>query len=140
MSPGQCQQTPVGCLLYAGHEDEPVGVLGLLPDDTLTMGPLPLGYPARGAGRRPDADPWKKPCAVLGYRSCPRSPGQITLVPARANMQPAVAAYVRDPGSRWATAYGIMVLTIDGSAIGVITGFADPALFPFFDLPGHLEA
>ena len=55
-------------------------------------------------------------------------------------MQPAVAAYVRDPGSRRATAYGIMVLTIDGSVIGEITGFADPALFPFFGLPGYLEA
>jgi len=51
-----------------------------------------------------------------------------------------VAAYARDPGGRWATAYGIMVLTIDGSVIGEITGFADPALFPFFGLPGHLEA
>ena len=52
----------------------------------------------------------------------------------------AVAAYARDPGGRWATAYGIMVLTIDGSVIGEITGFAGPALFPFFGLPGHLEA
>jgi hypothetical protein len=33
-----------------------------------------------------------------------------------------------------------MVLTIDGSTIGEITGFADPALFPLFGLPGHLEA
>jgi len=33
-----------------------------------------------------------------------------------------------------------MVLTIDGSVIGEITGFADPALFPFFGLPGYLEA
>jgi RNA polymerase sigma-70 factor (ECF subfamily) len=55
-------------------------------------------------------------------------------------MQPAVAAYVRDPGSRQATAYGIMVLTINGGLIGEITGFADPALFPLFGLPGRLAA
>ena len=47
-----------------------------------------------------------------------------------------MAAYVRDPGGRRATAYGIMVLTIDGSVIGEITGFADPAQFSFFGLPG----
>jgi RNA polymerase sigma-70 factor (ECF subfamily) len=64
---------------------------------------------------------------------------QITLVPARTNMQPAVAAYLRGPGGRRATAYGIMVLAIDGSIIGEITRFTDPALFPFFGLPGHLE-
>jgi len=55
-------------------------------------------------------------------------------------MQSVVAAYVRDPGGRRATAYGIMVLTIDGSVIGEITGSADPAQFPFFGPPGHLEA
>ena len=51
-----------------------------------------------------------------------------------------MAAYIRDPGGRRAIAYGIMVFTIDGTAIGEITGFADPALFRFFGLPGHLEA
>jgi RNA polymerase sigma-70 factor (ECF subfamily) len=65
---------------------------------------------------------------------------QITLVPTHANRQPTVAAYIRDPDGRRATAYGIMVFTIDGTAIGEITGFADPALFRFFGLPGHLEA
>jgi len=32
-----------------------------------------------------------------------------------------------------------MVLTIDGDRIIEITGFADPALFPAFGLPAHLE-
>jgi hypothetical protein len=50
-----------------------------------------------------------------------------------------VAAYVRDPDGGRATAYGIMVFTVDGTMIGEITGFADPALFRFFGLPGHLE-
>lgn len=33
-----------------------------------------------------------------------------------------------------------MVLTIVGAMIGEITGFADPALFAWFELPDYLEA
>ena len=42
--------------LYAGHEDEVRGLLGL-PDDALTMGLLPLGYPARGRWKQPPRRP-----------------------------------------------------------------------------------
>ncbi len=56
----------------------------------------------------------------------------IRLVPARANGQPAVAAYLRDGAT--ARAYGIMVLTVQAGLIGKITGFADPSLFPLFGL------
>jgi len=52
-------------------------------------------------------------------------------------MQLQPAACVRDPGSCRATAYGIMVLTIDGSIIGEITGFADRPCSP---PSGYLEA
>jgi hypothetical protein len=48
-------------MLYAGYEDELRGLLGL-PDDALTMGLLPLGYPHKAAGRSPNAGPWKKSC------------------------------------------------------------------------------
>jgi RNA polymerase sigma-70 factor (ECF subfamily) len=65
--------------------------------------------------------------------------GQITLIPTRANLQPAVAAYVRDPDGNRGSAYGIMVLTIAGDHIAEITGFADPGLFPAFGLPARLE-
>jgi hypothetical protein len=44
-----------------------------------------------------------------------------------------VAAYVRDGAT--AQAHGIMVLTVLAGLIGEITGFADPSLFPLFDLP-----
>jgi RNA polymerase sigma-70 factor (ECF subfamily) len=63
---------------------------------------------------------------------------QITLVPARANLQPGVAAYVRHPRGG-SSAYGIMVLNVDGEHIIEITGFADPALFPDFGLAVRLE-
>jgi RNA polymerase sigma-70 factor, ECF subfamily len=100
----------------------------LREDALLTMPPFPLAYRGREA--------------IAQFLATVPADGcldQITLVPTRANVQPAVAAYIRDPGGRRANAYGIMVLTIDGTAIGEITGFADPALFPFFGLPGHLE-
>jgi hypothetical protein len=42
---------------------------------------------------------------------------------------------VRYPDGGRATGYGIMVLTVDGTMICQITGFADPALFRFFGLP-----
>jgi RNA polymerase sigma-70 factor (ECF subfamily) len=61
----------------------------------------------------------------------------IRLVPARANGQPALAAYVRgDDG--W-DAYGVMVFAVDGERISGITGFAGyPQLLPRFGLPGEL--
>jgi len=116
--------------LAAWHACDIPALVALLREDALlTMPPYPLAYRGREA--------------IAQFLATVPAGGrldQITLVPTRANMQPAVAAYVRDPGSRRATAYGIMVLTIDGSVIGEITGFADPALFPFFGLPGYLEA
>ena len=116
--------------LAAWHACDIPALVALLREDALlTMPPFPLAYRGRDAIAR-----------FLATVPARGRLDQITLVPARANEQPAVAAYVRDPGGRRATAYGIMVLTIDGSAIGEITGFADPALFPFFGLPGHLEA
>lgn len=42
--------------LYAGHEDEVRELLGL-PDDALTMGLLPLGYPAQGRWKQPQRRP-----------------------------------------------------------------------------------
>jgi nitroreductase len=42
--------------LYVGHEDEVRELLGL-PDDALTMGLIPLGYPARGRWAQPKRRP-----------------------------------------------------------------------------------
>jgi RNA polymerase sigma-70 factor (ECF subfamily) len=59
----------------------------------------------------------------------------IRLVVTRANGEPAVAAYLPDESTQGCQGYGIMVLTVVGDQIGTITGFADPSLFPLFDLP-----
>jgi RNA polymerase sigma-70 factor, ECF subfamily len=64
---------------------------------------------------------------------------RIRLVPIHANRQPSVAAYMLDEKEGIHCAYGIMVLALDGEAIGEITGFSDPSLFPYFGLPDALR-
>jgi len=102
--------------------DIPALVSVLAGDCLLTMPPAPLAYRGRAA--------------IGSFFATVPAGGDLTairLVPARANGQPAVAAYLRD-GSI-AKAYGIMVLTVHAGLIGEITGFADPSLFPLFGLP-----
>ena len=116
--------------LAAWHACDIPALVALLREDALlTMPPFPMAYRGREA--------------IAQFFAAVPAGGhldQITLIPTRANRQPAVAAYVRDPAGGGAAAYGIMVLTVDGTMIGEITGFADPALFRFFGLPGHLES
>ncbi len=61
---------------------------------------------------------------------------RITLVPAAANGQPALAAYAREDGDDVARAYGVMVLALDGERIAGITGFPRrPEVFTRLGLP-----
>jgi RNA polymerase sigma-70 factor (ECF subfamily) len=64
---------------------------------------------------------------------------RLHLFPARANCQPAVAVYVRDPQTGRSGPFAMMVLTLDARFIAEITGFVDPTLFPAFGLPTSLE-
>jgi RNA polymerase sigma-70 factor (ECF subfamily) len=101
-------------------------LVALLTDDVfIAMPPEPFGYEGRdlvarywarqfGAGRRFD------------------------LVPARANGQPAFAAYLRDPaGIRHAA--GFYVLTLSGDRIYGMTRF-EASVLPWFGLPRSLPA
>jgi RNA polymerase sigma-70 factor, ECF subfamily len=64
---------------------------------------------------------------------------RIRLLPARANGQPALAAYAEDEETGQHEAYGVMVFAIAGGRIAGITGFPrGPALFRRFDLPVRL--
>ena len=104
------------------------GLVMLLKEDAvLTMPPFPFRY----QGRSSIAD---------FFSSVPAGGAldQIRLLPTRANRQPALAAYVRDPDDGIHRAYGLMVLTLDGDTIAEITGFADPTLFRLFGLPTEL--
>jgi len=65
---------------------------------------------------------------------------RIRLLPARANGQPALAAYAEDETTGTHKAYGVMVFAIDGDSIVGITGFPDrPELFERLGLPVALE-
>jgi RNA polymerase sigma-70 factor (TIGR02960 family) len=61
------------------------------------------------------------------------------LVPTRANRQPALACYLREPHGPRLHAYGLMVLTIGRGGIDRITGFPDTSVFPYFGLPRTLR-
>ena len=62
------------------------------------------------------------------------------VVPARANGQPALAAYARDERTTEHRAYGVMVFAIDGDTIASITGFPGPDLFGRLGLPLAAQA
>ena len=59
------------------------------------------------------------------------------LVATRANGQPAFGAYVRDPLTGVARAAGLLVLTLAGDRISVMTRF-DNSVLPRFGLPRAL--
>jgi RNA polymerase sigma-70 factor, ECF subfamily len=125
----QAERRLLGRYVAAWHANDVPALLFLLREDALlTMPPFPAAYRGRHA---------------IGQflRSVPADGrlDQITLIPTRANLQPAVAAYVRGEDGGASSAYGIMVLTIDGDHIIEITGFADPALCSDFGLPACLE-
>jgi len=124
------QRRVVEAFLRAWHDCDIPALAAMLRDDaTLTMPPQAIRIVGRDA--------------VTEFFATVPADGRldlIQLVEIRANGHPAVAAYLPDGSTGECRGYGIMVLTIDATAIGEITGFADPALFPFFGLPGHLEA
>jgi RNA polymerase sigma-70 factor (ECF subfamily) len=64
---------------------------------------------------------------------------RIRLVPARANGQPALAAYAEDEHTETHTAYGLMVFAIAGDTIVGITGFPRPDWFERLRLPVTLR-
>ena len=102
-------------------------VVALLTDDAwLTMPPLPLEYqgPTEIAHF----------LTTIAYRDGRR----YRLVPTRANGQAAFGCYVRDGHSSVAHAHGIMVLTVTGAGISVLTRFTDNSVMPAFGFPRTL--
>ena len=103
-------------------------LVGLLTEDVwVTMPPLPLQYRGRELAAR-------------FFGTVTFRPGRRTrFVPTRANGQPALAVYVRDPTTGLYHANGIAVLTLSGSLISAITGF-DNSVLPSFGLPRTLPS
>jgi RNA polymerase sigma-70 factor (ECF subfamily) len=98
----------------------------LTSDAWLIMPPVPMAY----QGRELAARFW----TATAFR-----PGRAArLVPVRANYQPAFGLYIRDPRAPVARANGILVLTLAGPQVSVVTGFPGPGLLPRFGLPALL--
>jgi RNA polymerase sigma-70 factor (ECF subfamily) len=102
------------------------GILALLVDDALLTMP-------------PEAMRFEGAAAIAEFFATVPLDGRldrIRLVPARANGQPALAAYAERDDSGAHEAYGVMVFAIDGASIAGITGFPQrPDLFHRLGLP-----
>jgi RNA polymerase sigma-70 factor (ECF subfamily) len=123
-SPGE--QDLVARLTRAFEANDVDGIVALLTEDAwLRMPPVPLEYQGRElVGRF---------FATVAYRQGRR----YRLVATRANGQPAFGIYRRDPTARIAHANGLMVLTLAGNQVSVITRF-DNSVLPRFGLPRTL--
>jgi RNA polymerase sigma-70 factor (TIGR02960 family) len=103
-------------------------IVNLLTDDGwLTMPPLPLEY----QGHETVAHFLEN---VTFHHGTRRS----RLIPSRANGQPAFGRYVSDSHTLIFHAHGLIVLTLTGDRISVITGFTDNSVLPRFGLPRTL--
>jgi RNA polymerase sigma-70 factor (ECF subfamily) len=103
-------------------------IVALLTDDAwLTMPPLPLEYQGVAA-----VGDFLRTIALRDGRT-------YVLVPTRANGQPAFGAYMRDPRTPILHAHGVVVLTLAGERIAMITRFLDNALLAGYGLPRSLR-
>jgi RNA polymerase sigma-70 factor (TIGR02960 family) len=102
-------------------------LVALLTDDAwMTMPPEPLEYQGQAA--------------IAEFYQSRTWWGSLVarLVPTRANNQPAFGYYLADPHVPVAHAHGLLVLTLEGDRISVITRFGDNGLLPHFGLPRTL--
>jgi RNA polymerase sigma-70 factor (ECF subfamily) len=102
------------------------GIVALLTEDGwLTMPPLPFEFQGHDKARRFFT-------AVVAFQG-PRP----RLVATRANGQPALCLYVRDPRAGVFHGIGLLALTLAGSRISAVTMF-DKSVLPYFGLPQTL--
>ena len=102
------------------------GIIALLTEDVwLTMPPMPMEYQGRELAAR------------FLTATALRPGWTARLIPARANGQPALGFYARDPGTGGFYTVGLMVLTLSGTQISAMTRF-DPSTLPRFGLPATL--
>jgi RNA polymerase sigma-70 factor (ECF subfamily) len=120
------ENTVVARFVAAYESADLDALLALLTDDVFTsMPPMPFEYEGRDAVARFFA-------SIFG------SGREFTLIPTRANGQPAFGAYVRAPsGIRHGS--GLFVITLAGDQICALTRFENTVL-PSFGLPRSLPA
>jgi RNA polymerase sigma-70 factor (ECF subfamily) len=104
-------------------------IVAMLTNDAwLTMPPLPLEYQG--------LDAIGHFLATVAFRDDVRH----TLIPTRANGQPAFGVYLRDPRTPIPHAHGLILLTLTGQRISAVTRFHDNSLLAMFGLPRTLRA
>jgi RNA polymerase sigma-70 factor (TIGR02960 family) len=104
-------------------------VVALLADDAkLTMPPVPLEYHGLDAVRN-----FLATVALRGG-------AKYVLIPTRANGQLAYGSYLCDPRTPIRHAHGLLVLSLRGDRITVLTRFLDNSLLSRFGLPHSLRA
>lgn len=67
--------------------------------------------------------------------TCPAGPGDLRMVPTRANGQPAFGQYLRDPADGVFRPFALQVLTLGRAGISHVGTFFDLRLFDTFGLP-----
>ena len=119
------EQQLVARLTQAFEAADVDGIVALLTEDAwLTMPPVPLEYQGRELAAR---------FFSLAFR-----PGRrYRLVATRANGQPAFGVYLRDPHGAVLHANGLIVLTLRGDRISIMTRF-DNSVIARFGLPRSL--
>jgi RNA polymerase sigma-70 factor (ECF subfamily) len=96
------------------------GIVALMTEDAwLRMPPVPLEY----QGRELVGEFF----SVVAFRQGRR----YRLIQTRANGQPAFAVYLRDPVNGVGRAFGLLVATLSGHRVSVITRFDNATLSPF---------
>jgi RNA polymerase sigma-70 factor (TIGR02960 family) len=124
---GSAEEEAIAARFVRAYESANVAALvELFTDDIfLSMPPMPLEYQGRDIVAR-------------FFELLLFSRRQYSLVPTRANANPAFGAYVRGPdGIRHAT--GLFTVTLVGDRIGAMTRF-EPSEFAWFGLPMSLPA
>ena len=120
------EQRLVARLTQAFEAADVDGIVALLTEDAwLTMPPLPLQYQGRELAAR---------FLTLSFRNRRR---YRLVATTRANGQPAFGLYMRDPHTPVLHANGLIVLTLAGDRISMITRF-DTGVLPRFGLPRSL--
>jgi RNA polymerase sigma-70 factor (TIGR02960 family) len=118
----------VGRFVAAYERGDVDAVVSLLTGDAwVRMPPQPYEYQGRTAI-----------AALMRDRAILRGV-PLTLVPTRANGQPAFGAYLPDAHAEISRAYALIVLTLDGDRISAMTWFGDLSVFPHFGLPRILS-
>ncbi|HEY3504384.1 MAG TPA: sigma-70 family RNA polymerase sigma factor [Actinocatenispora sp.] len=119
----------VEAFLHAFEAGDIAAIVATLTNDAwLTMPPLPWEYQGR---------------AAIGDFLATAAFGdgaRYTLIPTRANGQPAFGAYRRDPRTPILHAHGLLLLALSGDQVSAVTRFHDNSLLAMFGLPQSLRA